>query len=95
MNIQLIDVDGHNFPNLPLMKLSAWHKAQGDIVEWYNPLTAWIDTPDRVYMSKIFTFTQDYPHPVSLRISQQYLASRVGGISFCVISFHMLVLFPL
>ena len=64
MNIQLIDVDGHNFPNLPLMKLSAWHKAQGDIVEWYNPLTAWIDTPDRVYMSKIFTFTQDYPHPV-------------------------------
>ena len=29
MTIGLIDVDGHNFPNLALMKLSAWHKAQG------------------------------------------------------------------
>ena len=26
MKIGLIDVDGHNFPNIPLMKLSAWHK---------------------------------------------------------------------
>ena len=37
MRIGLIDVDGHNFPNLPLMKLSEWHKAQGDHVEWYEP----------------------------------------------------------
>lgn len=36
--IALIDVDGHNFPNLPLMKLSAWHKRRGDSVEWYDPL---------------------------------------------------------
>lgn len=64
MKVGLIDVDGHNFPNLPLMKLSAWHKQQGDCVEWYNPLTAWYDPPDRVYMSKIFTFTSDYLHPV-------------------------------
>lgn len=64
MKIELIDVDGHNFPSLPLMKLSAWHKQQGDNVEWYNPLTAWIEPPDRVYMSKVFTFTPDYPHPV-------------------------------
>ena len=36
-NIGLIDVDGHNgFPNLALMKLSAWHKSVGDGVEWYN-----------------------------------------------------------
>lgn len=34
LRIGLIDVDGHNFPNLPLMKLSAWHKAGGDTVEW-------------------------------------------------------------
>lgn len=65
MRIGLIDVDGHNFPNLPLMKLSAWHKRQGDNVEWYNPLTAWLNPPDRVYMSKVFTFTPDYPHPVN------------------------------
>lgn len=38
MRVGLIDVDGHNFPNIPLMKLSAWHKQQGDTVEWYEPL---------------------------------------------------------
>lgn len=33
MKIGLIDVDGHNFPNLPLMKLSAYHKSIGDSVD--------------------------------------------------------------
>ena len=65
MRIALIDVDGHNFPNLPIMKLSAWHKQHGDLVEWYDPLTAWNRSPDLVYMSKVFTFTADYPHPVN------------------------------
>ena len=65
MKIGLIDVDGHNFPNIPLMKLSAWHKWQHDEVEWYNPLTAWLDPYDKVYMSKVFTFSPDYPHPVN------------------------------
>lgn len=64
MKISLIDVDGHNFPSLPLMKLSAWHKKKGNVVEWYDPLTAWQNPPDKVYMSKVFTFTPDYPHPV-------------------------------
>lgn len=64
MRIALIDVDGHNFPNLPLMKLSAWHKERGDRVERYDPLTAWNNPPDIVYMSKVFSFTPDYPHPV-------------------------------
>lgn len=64
MKVGLIDVDGHNFPNLPLMKLSAWHKQQGDEVGWYDPLTAWLSNPDRVYMSKVFSFSPDYPHPV-------------------------------
>ena len=61
MRVGLIDVDGHNFPNLPLMKLSAWHKQQGDEVEWYFPFGGGYDL---VYMSKVFTFTPDYPHPV-------------------------------
>ena len=65
MRIGLIDVDGHNFPNLPIMKLSAWHKEHGDSVEWDNPLTAWLDPPDLVYVSKVFTFTDDYPHPIN------------------------------
>lgn len=60
MKIGLIDVDSHRFPNLPLMKLSAWHKAYGDIVEWYQPLFS--GHMDRVYMSKVFSFTPDYPY---------------------------------
>ena len=57
MNVALVDVDGRNFPNLALMKLSAWHKAQGDSVEWYDPL---FSRPDIIYTSKVFTFTPDF-----------------------------------
>ena len=54
MKIGLVDVDGHSgFPNLALMRLSAWHKARGDDVEWWNHY-------DRVHLSKVFTFTPDF-----------------------------------
>ena len=67
MKIGLIDVDSHSgFPNIALMKLSAWHKAQGDSVEWYEPLFA-TDQFDRVYMSKVFTFTKDYQYPINAK----------------------------
>ena len=56
MKIGLIDVDSRHFPNLALMRLSAWHKAQGDAVEWWNGFTHY----DRVYLSKVFTFTPDH-----------------------------------
>lgn len=46
------------FPNLALMKISAWHKAQGDTVEWWNPLYNY----DRVYSSKVFDFTPSDPY---------------------------------
>ena len=55
MNVALLAVDS-NYPNLALMKVSAWHKSQGDTVEWYNPF----DTYDRLYMAKVFSFTPDY-----------------------------------
>nr|DAE47064.1 MAG TPA: Radical SAM superfamily [Caudoviricetes sp.] len=55
MKIGLIDVDGHNFPNLALMKISAYHKQQGDSVEFVN----FFDQYDRVYKSKVFTFSHD------------------------------------
>ncbi len=63
MKIGLIDVDGHNYPNLALMKLSAWHKAQGDEVEWWWGFSEY----DRVYMSKVFdeTYSPDIPEPVN------------------------------
>ena len=53
MKISLIDVDSHNWPNLCLMKLSAYHKAQGDQVEWWNPDEHY----DLVYKSRVFTDT--------------------------------------
>ena len=46
------------FPNYALMKISAWHKARGDKVEWWNPLKRY----DRVYSSKIFDFTPIDPY---------------------------------
>ena len=51
-------MDGHNFPNLCLMKISAWHKAKGDTVEWCNLFEHY----DRVYMSRVFddTYTEDF-----------------------------------
>lgn len=64
MKIGLIDVDGHHFPNLALMRISAYHKAQGDDVEWW-----WTDFIhyDRVYMSKIFSaeYSPDVPEPLN------------------------------
>ena len=65
MRIGLIDVDGHNFPNLALMKISAYHKAQGDEVEWWFGFHQY----DRVYMSKVFdnTYTPDVYDPVNTK----------------------------
>jgi hypothetical protein len=60
MKVGLIDVDGHNYPNIPLMKISAYHKAKGDHVEWYQPLFS--GHMDIVYMSKVFSFTPDYEY---------------------------------
>ena len=74
--IGLIDVDGHNFPNLPLMKLSAWHKQQGDTVEWYQPLFS--GHMDKVYMSKVISFTPDFNYYID--------ADEVvrGGSGYCI-----------
>ena len=77
MKIGLIDVDGHHFPNLALMRISAYHKAQDDEVEWW-----WTDFIhyDIVYMSKIFSdaYSKDVPEPMN--------ADRVikGGTGYCI-----------
>lgn len=77
MKIGLIDVDGHHFPNLALMRISAWHKSQGDEVEWW-----WTDFIhyDIVYMSKIFSsiYSEDVPEPMN--------ADRIikGGTGYCI-----------
>lgn len=76
MKIGLVDVDGHNYPNIPLMKISAWHKAQGDHVEWYHPMFS--GHMDKVYLSKVFSFTPDYTAPI--------YADEVarGGSGYCI-----------
>lgn len=78
MKIGLIDVDGHNYPNLPLMKISAYHKLKGNFVEWYEPFKGLIEKYDIVYMSKVFSFTQDYQYPI--------YADEVirGGSGYCI-----------
>lgn len=74
--IGLIDVDGHNYPNIPLMKLSAWHKTQGDSVEWYEPMFS--GHMDKVYLSKVFSFSPDYQYFID--------ADEIvkGGSGYCI-----------
>lgn len=61
MKIGLIDVDHSRFPNVVLMKISAWHKSQGDEVEWYTPFEHY----NRVYVSKVFSFSEDWREPIN------------------------------
>jgi len=83
MRVALIDVDGHNFPNLAQMKLSAWHKKQGDKVERYDPFKHY----DLVYMSKVFANTPDYPYVVNadkvIRGGTGYAIHGAGGEHYC------------
>ena len=77
MRIGLIDVDGVHFPNLALMRISAWHKAQGNTVDWW-----WTNMIhyDLVYMSKVFSdaYSPDLPEPMN--------ADKVikGGMGYCI-----------
>lgn len=59
MRIGMLDLDRTTqhgkFPNLALMKLSAFHKRCGDDVVWYDGSYC-----DIVYVVKVFSFTPDY-----------------------------------
>lgn len=76
MRIGLIDVDGKNFPNLALMKISAWHKGRGDSVEWYDPMFG--GHLDKVYASKVFSFTPDIDYPIDADEVEK------GGSGYCI-----------
>lgn len=80
MKIGLIDVDNMDkldkcFPNIALMKISAYHKQLGDLVGWYDPFG---DKYDIVYVAKVFSFTKDYEYPIN--------ADKViyGGSGYCI-----------
>lgn len=80
MRIGLIDIDSYHFPNLPLMKLSAWHKKNGDSVEWYHPVLHGLpnEPMDIVYVSKVFSFSPDFQYFIN--------AKKVikGGSGYCI-----------
>ena len=63
MKIGLLDLDYNgSFPNIPLMKISAYHKQIGDTVEWYDAMSGRFDT---VYISKVFSWSPDYQYPIN------------------------------
>lgn len=67
MKIRLLAEDS-KIPNLAVMKISAYHKAQGDNVAWYDPMFDMYDT-DIFYESKVFTFSPEYKYyPVNAKI---------------------------
>ena len=55
--IGLINIDS-KIPNLALMKISAYHKAKGDTVSWFDMF----ETYDKVYSSKVFSYSQDFDY---------------------------------
>jgi hypothetical protein len=76
MRVGLIDVDGgERFPNIALMKISAWHKERGHDVSWYSSFDGWYD---KVYMSKVFSFTPDYDYEVNATEVEK------GGSGYCI-----------
>jgi radical SAM superfamily enzyme YgiQ (UPF0313 family) len=81
MRIGLVDVDYNGrFPNIPLMKISAYHKSLGDSVEWYAPFD---DRYDIVYISKVFSFSKDYDYIINadkvIKGGTGYAISLVNG----------------
>lgn len=85
MKIGMIDLDQKNqnkpFPNIPLMKLSAFHKARGDSVEWYSPMFS--GHMDKVYISKVFSFSPDYAYYIDADVivkgGSGYAITNING----------------
>ncbi len=73
MRIAIHDADAEHlkmcnkFPNYALMKISAFHKALGDTVEWFSAIES--QCYDKVYSSKVFDFTpeNDYLPPDTIK----------------------------
>jgi hypothetical protein len=76
MIVRIVQIDGA-LPNIALMKLAHWHRAQGDTVYLTRQIhpTLFEPTPDRVYASAIFEFSAD-----RLRLfSHEYPDAIIGG----------------
>lgn len=78
MRVGLIDVDGTKFPNLVLMKLSAWHKQQGDSTYLLRPKDVLLGGNlfcgyDKIYAACVFTANAD----IARRLS--HIGAEAGG----------------
>ena len=58
MRIALHDTDQNNFPNLALMKISAWHKKLGHKVQFFRNTS---ELSDIIYSSKVFSYSKTDP----------------------------------
>jgi hypothetical protein len=58
------------------MKISAYHKAKGDSVEWYAPIAS--GRCDKVYASKVFSFSPEYEYFIDAD------EIEYGGSGYCI-----------
>lgn len=81
--IGIVDADlldrGTRFPNLALMKIAGFKRDLGDevvLIENYNELSPLFNDFDKIYVSKVFDFTQI---PINLK---QFQNIEIGGTGF-------------
>ena len=85
MNIGLVDVDGHNFPNFALMRLSACYKAKGHRVEWAAPRQRYDIAgrlPEAVENSRMMDYSIYPEYPFSL---QFFSRGCIRKCPFCLV----------
>jgi len=75
--IGLIQIDG-KIPNLALMKLSTWHKGQGDEIYLMRDkiVAQRLINFDKVYVSCVFEENKE----IAIKVSQQFKNVEIGGI---------------
>lgn len=75
MKVGLVDIDRTGFPNVALMKMSAWHKAQGHETVLLRgdigPLSVLLF--DRLYASAVFSWNREKA------LALQALGAEIGG----------------
>lgn len=81
MKIRLLATDS-KIPNYAIMKISAYHKSKGDDVDWYEPISDLVDA-DILYISKIFTFSDDPRKTIPMPINAEI---KIGGTGYDIYS---------
>lgn len=81
--IGLIDIDSHNFPNLTLMKLSAYHKQKGDKVQLLKPDDILLGNPlfthyDKLYAACVFEWNRQ----IAAKLANMGVEVGGSGYSF-------------